>query len=162
MSYLRLSSPARAVAAGLVACLLLLAVAAAPASAYTKPKGGRWIYRNLFENTKKGSLVLARNGSKIAKLVLVPGERNFDTCGRATVRLKSRPKIRSYRSVNGRYAVGKLKKGLFVPTRAVFKQGKKTRRGKLLALWDDPGTTLTPGKVVIGGCTLDFYANKRR
>lgn len=160
MTSLRQLSPARALAAALAASLLLLAFAAGSASAYSKPAGGRWRFFNLFDDTKKGALVLSRNASKVSKLVLVPGD-TAETCGKGAIRLKSRPKIRSYRSVNGRYAVGKIRRGLFVQIPAVFKQGKRTRRGKLMMLWGETGRMVDTGKVDIGACSIDFYAHKR-
>lgn len=153
-------TPARALVASVAASLVVLAFTAAPAAAYEKPAGGRWRFQNLFDDTRTGAIVLSRDASKVVKLVLVPGERSVETCGRAAVRLKSRPKIRSFPSVNGRYAVGKLRRGLFVQISATFKQGKRTLRGKILLLWEDTGRLLSTGKVDVGRCDIDFFARK--
>lgn len=154
-------SPARAVAAALVlSSLLLLAVAVGQASAsYSKPAGGKYKFYNLFDDTKHGALVLSRNATKVTKLVLKPGD-TADACGKAAIRLKSRPRVRSYRSVNGRYAVGRIRRGLFVPTPMTFKQGRRAFRAKLLLLWDD-ALQMNTGNFVHGGCTINFYAHKR-
>lgn len=55
---------------------------------------------------------------------------------RAAIRLVSRPAVKSYRSASGRYAVAKIRGGLFVPTAEI-------------------------GKVEIGACRLSFIARKR-
>jgi hypothetical protein len=144
----------------LLPSLLPLSLAAGQASAaYPKPAGGRWRFLNLFDDTKSGALVLSRDSSKVVKLVLKPGD-TAAACGAAAIRLKSRPKVRSYRGVNGRYAVGRIRRGLFVPTPMTFKQGRRAFRAKLLLLWDD-ARQMNTGRFEHGDCTINFFAHKR-
>jgi hypothetical protein len=160
MTRSRRISSLRAVAAALAASALLLVLAVDPASAYTKPPGGTWTFEDLFDATDGGSFALSRDGSKVAKLVLKPGEDSVDACGSGAIRLLSRPQVRSYRSVNGRYAVAKIRGGLFVPTSVSFKVGGRSVDGKLELLWGETGRVVETGKVELGDCRLSFYARK--
>lgn len=161
MTRTRRISSLRAAAAALAASVLLLVLVVEQASAYTKPPGGTWSFADLFDATDGGSFALSRDGSKVAKLVLKPGEDSVDACGSAAIRLVSRPQVRSYRSVNGRYAVAKLRGGLFVPTAVTFKVGGRSVGGKLELLWGETGRIVETGKVELGDCRLSFYAHKR-
>jgi len=146
-----------------VACAVLLTLGSAEhASAYTKPPGGKWGFHNLFDYTKRGALSLSRNGSKVTKLVLVPGEELAETCGKDPVRLKSRPRVRSFRKVDGRYAVANLKRGLFIGKPLTFKQGKRRFRARLELLWDESGRLVQTGQFDHGECHLSFFARKGR
>lgn len=161
MTSVRLTSPARLCAAALAAAVLLLALTVERAAAYSKPPGGRWTFQHLFDDTRSGTFALTRDGARVAKLVLVPGERRVDSCGRAAIRLVSRPQLRTYRFANGRYAVAKKRSGLFVTTAMRFKRGNRAFTGKLMLLWDHDGRLLDTGKFESGSCRIDFYARKR-
>ena len=150
----------RAAVVALATAALLLVLSAERASAYSKPPGGTWRYQDLFDYTDGGEFALSRDGSKIGKLVLQPGERTTSTCGSAEIRLVSRPDVKSYRSASGRYAVAKNRGGLFVPTPVTFKQSGRSVAGKLLVLWGETGRVAESGKVELGGCRLSFYAHK--
>lgn len=160
MTFLRLTSPTRALVATLAASVLLM-LAADRAAAYEKPPGGAWTFNNLFDDTKSGSFALTRDGGRVAKLVLVPGEDSVASCGSAAIKLTARPKLLSYRSVNGRYAVARLRRGLFVPFAMGFKQGGRSFSAKLMLLWDHDGRLVDTGKVEFGDCRIGFYARKR-
>ena len=150
-----------AVAVG-VAALLLIGLTAT-ASAYVRPAGGTWRFENLFDDTKDGALKLTGNGLSVKKLVLVPGEDSVGACGSSWVRLAGRAKIRSYRSVNGRYAFGRLRSNLFVPAPVTFTQGGKRVRGKLLLLFGQTGRLVDSGQAELpGDCHIRFYARKGR
>lgn len=157
-------SHARALAFALAAALLLIALAPADgALAYTRPPGGRWSVQHLFDATRSGELSLSRDGSSVAKLVLVPGERSADQCGTQAIALVSRPKVRSYGSANGRYAVAVKPGALFKPLAVTFKRGGRNVRGSVMLLWDHDGRLLDTGKVELpGDCRLSFYARKGR
>lgn len=160
MRSLRIVLPVRSLAVALAASLLLV-VTADRASAYAKPPGGAWRYEDLFDRTNGGSFALSRDGSKIARLTLVPGASFTTTCGSGSIKLVSRPQVKSYRTVSGRYAVAKIRGGLFVPIGVSYKQGGRTVAGKLLVLWDETGRIAETGKVEIGACRLEFVARKR-
>jgi len=154
----------RAIRTLAVAALAAVAVAALPAaaSAYDKPAGGKWNYQNLFDRTKAGALSLSKDGKKVTKLILKPGADYADLCGKRIV-LVSRPKVRSYKKVNGRYAVARLPGQLFKPIPVRLKVDGKPRRGTLMLLWDETGRLLDTGKVEYGDCLyLSFYARKGR
>jgi hypothetical protein len=155
---------ARALGLALAAAVLLLVLAPAQrAGAYTKPAGGAYTVQHLFDVTRGGQLALSRDGASVAKLVLVPGERSAAACGSEKVTLLSRPKVRSWRGANGRYAVAVLPGRLFRPLAASFRHGSRTVRGKLMLLWDRDGRIVETAKVELGGaCDLQFYARKRR
>lgn len=141
----------------------LLLVASEHASAlYAKPPGGAWRYQDVFDRTDGGSFALSRDGAKIAKLTLTPGRYMTATCGSAPIKLLSRPQVKSYRSVSGRYAVARNSRGLFVPIAVRYKRAGSTVAGKLLVLWDESGRIAETGKVEIGDCLLSFNAYKRR
>ena len=162
MTSLRLIPSARRCAVALAAGALLIALAASPAAAlYAKPPGGAWRFQNLFDATRSGTLALTRDGGRVAKLTLVPGEDEVERCGRATIALVSRPKVLSYRFANGRYAVAKSRSGLFVPFAMSFKRGGRAFTGKLMLLWDESGRLADTGKFEAGDCRLSFYARKR-
>lgn len=156
----RLALPAR-VAALAAATVLLLAVAADRASAYSKPPGGAWTFQLLFDYTRSGQFALTRDASRVAKLVLVPGEDFAEQCGSAAIALVSRPKVRSYSSANGRYAVAGKRGGLFVPTSMSFKRAGRRFTAKLMLLWDESGRLVSSGKFESGDCLLSFNARKR-
>ena len=130
------------------------------ASAYSKPPGGKWNFRNLFEDTTRGALSLSKDGSKVINLVLVPGEDEIEECGKEPIRLVTRPAVKSYRKANGRYAVANIKGGLFVGTSPAFNQGKGTFRSSLQLIWDETGRLLDEGQYEHGDCYLSFYARK--
>jgi hypothetical protein len=160
MRSLRVAFPVPAIAVALAASLLLLLVVADRASAYAKPPGGGWRYEDVFDRTDGGSFALSRDGSKIAKLTLVPGQYSTTACGSGPIKLLSRPQVKSYRNVSGRYAVGKIRAGLFVPIGVSYKRGGRAVAGKLLVLWDESGRIAESGKVEIGACSLSFHARK--
>jgi len=143
-------------------CLLLMLGLADRSSAYYKPAGGKWNFQNLFDYTKYGSLALSKDGKKVTKLVLVPGEGAPEACGKAKIRLQTRVRVRRYRKVSGRYAVGNLRKGLFVGKPMVFKQDKKRFRAKLEILWDETGRLAETGMYERGDCYIKFFARKGR
>jgi hypothetical protein len=154
---------ARALAIALAGALLLIVLAPTAALAYTRPPGGRWAVQHMFDETSSGALSLSRDGSSVATLVLVPGETRSDQCGTRPVRLVSRPKIRSWRSANGRYAVAVNPSGLFKPLPAVFQRDGRSVRGRLMLLWDHDGRLVDTGKVELpGDCHLNFHARKGR
>ncbi len=132
------------------------------ASAYSKPPGGKWNFQNLFDSTKHGALSLSKNGKKVTKLVLVPGESAPEACGTNPIRLQTKPAVKRYRNVSGRYAVANLnrKTGLFVGKPMVFKQGKKRFRAKLHILWDESGRVAGTGQYERGDCFIKFFARK--
>jgi hypothetical protein len=147
-------------AIGALSMLLLLGFADR-ASAYEKPPGGKWNYKNLFDDTTRGALSLAKNSSKVTKLVLVAGEDEAERCGKEPIRLFTKPVVKSYRNVSGRYAVANLKGGLFVGKPMIFTQGEKRFRATLELLWNEDG------RIVEGQfereqaeCYLSFYARK--
>lgn len=143
------------------ACLLLmLGFAADRSSAYSKPPGGKWNFQNLFDYTKYGALSLSKDGKKVTKLVLIPGEGAPEACGQAKIRLQTRPQVKRYRKVSGRYAVANLRKGLFVGKPMVFKQGRKRFRAKLHILWDESGRIASTGMYERGDCYIKFFARK--
>ena len=159
----RASRPAPSLGVVLVALLVLGALWLAPgASAYSKPAGGKWNFQNLFEDTKRGALSLSRDGTKVNKLVLVPGENEAENCGAEPIRLTSKPRVQSFRKVNGRYAVANLKGSLFVGKRLTFKQGSRSFRASLELLWDESGRLVETGQFEYRNCYLSFYARKGR
>jgi hypothetical protein len=156
------SRPRRRLLAAALAVAIPLA-AASDAHAYVKPVGGAWTFGNLFDDTRSGALTLSKAGTQVTKLVAVPGERSVEECGRGAIRMTSRPKIRSWRSVNGRYAVAVNPSGLFRPTPAWFTRGGRRVRGKVMLLWDETGRLLDTGEIHLpGDCRIDFFASKRR
>jgi hypothetical protein len=160
MSRLPLSRPTFLLGLATAICLLLMLGLADRSSAYDKPAGGKWSFQNLFDYTKYGALSLSKDGTKVTKLVLVPGEGAPEACGQAKIRLQTRAQVKRYRRVNGRYAVGNLKKGLFVGKPMVFKQDKKSFRAKLEILWDETGRLAETGMYERGDCYIKFFARK--
>lgn len=155
------SRPRRRLLAAAAALVLPLA-AASDAHAYVKPAGGGYRFNNLFDDTRSGALTLSKAGTQVTKLVAVPGERSVDQCGRGAIRMTSRPKIRSWRSANGRYAVAVNPSGLFRPTPAWFTRGGRRVRGKVMLLWDHDGRLVDTGQIHLpGDCRLDFFAHAR-
>lgn len=156
------SRPRRRLLAAAVALVVPLA-AASDAHAYVKPAGGAWTFSNLFDDTRSGALTLSRAGTQVTKLVVVPGERSAGQCGAAAIRLTSRPKIRSWRSANGRYAVAVNPSGLFRPLPAWFARDGRRVRGRVMLLWDHDGRLVDSGKVELpGDCQISFHARKGR
>lgn len=146
----------------LVLTMALTLAMAATAFAYYTPAGGKWKYRDLFEATDGGALRLSKSGRKVTKLKLVVGERNREDCGGKRIALRGKMKIKRYKKVNGRYAVGRISKGLFVARRAKFTLDGKKVKGKLLMLWDERGTLVDSGQVTLGrDCSIRFFANKK-
>ncbi|MDO8208796.1 carboxypeptidase-like regulatory domain-containing protein [Conexibacter sp. CPCC 206217] len=132
------------------------------ALAYERPAGGRWIFENLFDDTRSGAFTLSQDGGTVVKLVLTPGEDSVDQCGSQSIRLVTRAKIRSYATVNGRYAFGRIRAGLFVPTGVTFKRGVRAVGGRLLLLFDQTGKRVDSGKAELpGDCHISFYARKQ-
>lgn len=156
------SRPRRRLLAAAVALALPLA-AASDAHAYEKPAGGAYRFNNLFDDTRSGALTLSQAGTQVTKLVLVPGERSVAQCGARPIRMTSRPKVRSYRSANGRWAVAHNPGGLFRPTPAWFARDGRRVRGKVMLLWDETGRLVNTAEAHLpGDCRLDFFASKRR
>ena len=152
--------PALLLSIATAVCFLLMLGLAERSSAYYKPSGGKWSFQNLFDYTKYGALSLSKDGKNVTKLVLVPGEGAPEACGQAKIRLQTRPQVKRYRKVSGRYAVGNLKKGLFVGKPMFFKQGKKRFRAKLEILWDETGHLAETGLYERGDCYIKFFARK--
>lgn len=145
------------------AALALPLAAASHAHAYVKPAGGGYRFFGLFDDAERGALTLSRAGTQVTKLVAVPGERTVEECGPAAIRMTSRPKIRPYRSANGRWAVAHNPGGLFRPTPAWFARGGRRVRGKVMLLWDHDGRLLDTGQIHLpGDCRVDFFAHARR
>jgi hypothetical protein len=153
--------PRTALAVAGASALLLLFGLSGSALAYEQPAGGRWSFQHLFDDTRSGAFTLSRDGGTVAKLVLTPGEDSVDQCGPQSIRLVSRAKIRSYRNINGRYAFGRVRAGLFVPAGVTFKRGARTVGGRLMLLFDQSGKRLDSGKAELpGDCQISFYARK--
>ena len=155
------SRPRRRLLAAALAVAIPLA-AASDAHAYATPVGGAWTFGNLFDDTRRGALTLSKAGTQVTKLVAVPGERSVDECGGGAIRMTSRPKIRSWSSVNGRYAVASKPGSLFRPTPAWFTRGGRRVRGKVMLLWDHDGKLVDTGQIHLpGDCRIDFFAHAR-
>lgn len=149
----------------IVAAALGLAISlagAAAAHAYAKPAGGKWNFYNLFDDTRDGAMSLSKDASKLTKLVLVPGEGASESCGQAPIRLQTKPPVKRYRNVSGRYAVANLnrKTGLFVGKPMVFQQGNQRFRAKLHIIWDEDGRVASTGRYERGDCMIGFFARK--
>lgn len=151
-------------AAGVAAVGALLTTLALPsaASAYVRPPGGAWTVQHMFDSTSAGKLALSRRGTAVSRLSLTPGSRSTAECGTSPVALVGSAPIKSYRKVNGRYAVATLPGQLFKPTRVRFRRNGQTIKGTLLLLWDHNGRLMDTGRVELAdGCLLQFTARKR-
>lgn len=145
------------------AALAVPLAAASDAQAYEKPAGGAYTFRGLFDDARRGALTLARDGTRVTKLVAVPGERSAGRCGTGAIRMTSRPKVRPYRSANGRWAVARNPGGLFRPTPAWFTRAGRRVRGKVMLLWDHDGRLVDSGEIHLpGDCRIGFFASKGR
>ncbi|MEZ5077255.1 MAG: hypothetical protein R2725_07430 [Solirubrobacterales bacterium] len=164
MISLRLTLPVRNLAIATALCFAASLIAAGGAHAYVKPAGGKWNFQNLFDDTQRGAMSLSKDGNKLTKLVLVPGEGASESCRTEPIRLQTKPAVKRYRKVGGRYAVANLnrKTGLFVGKPMVFKQGTKRFRAKLHILWDEDGRVASTGRYERGDCTIAFFARKGR
>ena len=128
---------------------------------YQKPAGGKWQIQDLFDQTAGGKLKVAANGKQIKKLKLKVGADHIESCGAKQLKLKGKLKVRHFKS-SDRWAVGRQSRGstLIEPTKAKFKLGTKTVKGKAIMLFDIAGRLATTARVELDGCTLGFNARK--
>lgn len=156
--------PTRAPVLVLLAGALLLAGPASIASAYDKPRGGKWNIQDSFGYTDGGAMSIAKDRGKLTKLVLFAGEDYLEQCGARRIQLTSRPKIKRFASAGGRWAVGRQQGGstLIRPVPATFKLAGKKVKGKLLMLFDEDGLLAETAEVELPSCSLSFYARKAR
>lgn len=140
-----------------VAVLVLGLLAATAYGIYAKPAG---TYRLSFFGEPGGTLKVKQ--LKLTKLKLKPTEELAAECEiPGTIGLSAKPKLKQFNDAGGRYAFGKLdKNGLIVPKGVTFKIGGATVGGQLELLFDESGKTLTTGRAVIGGCSIQFSGNR--
>lgn len=158
----RTAGPRTACIGGVAALCALLALSPATAAAYVRPPGGSWTVQHMFEYTSAGKLTLAKRGTTVSRLSLTPGSRSTEACGSTPIALVGSVPIKSYKKVNGRYAVATLPRRLFKPLRVRFRRDGQEVKGTLLLLWDHDGRLMDTGRVELAdGCLLQFSARKR-
>jgi len=162
MKPVRLRRPTRLALLLTIAGALLVAGPVTSASAvYQKPPTGKWTFQNLFDDTKRGALALGKKGKAtvIRKLVLVVGDDDREACGKR-IKVAGKPKLRSFRSVNRRWAFARNPNGLFLPKAVGLKVDGKARRGRLIMLFDESGRLVNSATLEYRDCTLSFFAHK--
>jgi hypothetical protein len=99
-----------------------------------------------------GSMSLSRKRA-VTKLVALPGQDFTEDCG-TRLQLVGKPKLKSYKAASERWALARVRKGLFVPTPVKLKTDKGTVAGAVKLIWDSP--TRASGQFRFSSCVLNF------